>query len=37
MRIGELEIPVMLWVVTAIKKIAQKQASKDSTFALMLS
>ena len=35
--IGEPETPMSAWVITAIKNIAQKQASKEIIFAFILS
>ncbi|TXK93040.1 hypothetical protein BMR10_16805 [Methylococcaceae bacterium CS4] len=33
--IGELETPIVAWVIRAIKNIAQKQASKERIFAFI--
>ena len=35
--IGEFETPITVWVKSAIKNIAQKQASNDRIFAFILS
>lgn len=35
--IGEFEAPMSVWVISAIKKIAQKKANKERIFAFILS